>query len=241
MASFSKTITSPTRTRINRHTPGQNSFSPVDIGITGGPQSNAGAAAGTVNLGNTFGSLRKNGPRFDELAQTAIANRAAERATVTGVEGQVAAAGVQAYGQVKSDQIIAEAQKDAAKAQARGSMMGSAFGAIGSIGGALIGLSDESTKHTVERIEDALATLRDLKPVTFYYKDDYSMYAERMHYGFIAQDYAKVMPDATYYDEELSKMCIDTSELIGLLVRSVQQLETRIARMEASNALAGVK
>ena len=119
-------------------------------------------------------------------------------------------------------------------------MMGSALGAIGSIGGALIGLSDESTKHTVEKIEDALATLRELKPVTFYYKEEYSMSPERMHHGFIAQDYAKVMPDATYYDEELGKMCIDTSELIGLLVRSVQQLETRIARMEAANALVGV-
>ena len=113
-------------------------FQPVDIGITGGPPSNAGQAAGTVNLGNSFGSLRKNGPRFDELAATAIANRAQERATVTGVEGQVAAQGVQAYGQVKSDQIISEAKIDAAQDAARGSMMGSAFGAIGSIGGALL-------------------------------------------------------------------------------------------------------
>ena len=217
----------------------QASFTPPEI--TGGPQSNAGQAAGVVNLGNTFGSLRKNGPRFDELAATAIANRAQERATVTAVEGQVAAQGVQAYGATKSAQITAEAQKEAAEAQARGSMMGSAFGAIGSIGGALIGLSDESTKHTVEKIEDALATLRNLKPVTFYYKEEYSMLPERMHYGFIAQDYAQVMPDATYYDEELSKMCIDTSELISLLVRSVQQLETRVARMEATHALAGVK
>ena len=216
-------------------------FSVESRPVTGGPQSSAGSAAGNVNLGNTFGSLRKNGPRFDDLAATAIANRAQERATVTAVEGQVAAQGVQAYGQVKSDKIIAEAQKEAAQAQARGSMMGSAFGAIGSIGGALIGLSDERTKHTVERIDDALATLRNLKPVTFYYKEEFSMSPERMHYGFIAQDYAKVMPDATYYDEELGKMCIDTSELIGLLVRSVQQLETRVARMEASNALAGVK
>ena len=209
--------------------------------VTGGPPSNAGAAAGNVNLGNTFSSLRKNGPRFDELAATAIANRAQERATVIGVEGQVAAQGVQAYGATKSAQIQAEAAKEAAQAQAKGSMMGSAFGAIGSIGGALIGLSDERTKHTVERIDDALATLRNLKPVTFYYKEEFSMYPERMHHGFIAQDYAKVMPDATYYDEELGKMCIDTGELIGLLVRSVQQLETRVARMEASNALAGVK
>ena len=221
--------------------PSRVEFKPEAPEITGGPTSSAGQAAGVVNVANSFGSLRKNGPRFDELAATAIANRAQERATVIGVEGQVAAQGVQAYGQVKSDEIIAEAQKDAAQSQARGSMMGSAFGAIGSIGGALIGLSDESTKHTVERIDDALATLRNLKPVSFYYKEEFSMLPERMHYGFIAQDYAKVMPDATYYDEELGKMCIDTGELIGLLVRSVQQLETRVTRMEASNALAGVK
>jgi len=214
-------------------------FSPIEL--TGGPPSNAGQAAGVVNLGNTFGSLRKNGPRFDELGATAIANRAQERATVTQVEGQVAAQGVAAFGATESARIKAEAAKEAADAQARGSMIGSAFGAIGSIGGALIGLSDERTKHTVERIDDALATLRNLKPVTFYYKEEFSMYPERMHYGFIAQDYAKVMPDATYYDEELGKLCIDTSELIGLLVRSVQQLETRVARMEAANALAGVK
>ena len=195
----------------------------------------------TVSLGNNYGSLRKSGVKFDTLASTSIANRAAERATATQMEAQAHATGLGTMAEVKSNQMIAEAQEKAAKAQARGSMMGSAFGAIGSIGGALIGLSDESTKHTVERIEDALATLRDLKPVTFYYKEEFSMYPERMHHGFIAQDYAKVMPDATYYDEELGKMCIDTSELIGLLVRSVQQLETRVARMEAAHALAGVK
>ena len=195
----------------------------------------------SVNVGNAYQSLRKSGMRNDEIAANAIANRAAERATATQLEAQAHATGLSTMADVKSNKMIAEAQEKAAAAQARGSMMGSAFGAIGSIGGALIGLSDESTKHTVERIEDALATLRDLKPVTFYYKEEFSMLPERMHYGFIAQDYAKVMPDATYYDEELSKMCIDTSELIGLLVRSVQQLETRIARMEASHALAGVK
>ena len=195
----------------------------------------------TVSLGNNYGSLRRSGTRFDDLAATSVANRAAERATATQMEAQAHATGLGTMAEVKSNQMIAEAQEKAAKAQARGSMMGSAFGAIGSIGGALIGLSDESTKHTVERIEDALSTLRELKPVTFYYKEEYSMSPERLHHGFIAQDYAKVMPDATYYDEELGKMCIDTSELIGLLVRSVQQLETRIARIEAANALVGVK
>ena len=62
-----------------------------------------------------------------------------------------------------------------------------------------------------------------------------------LHYGFIAQEYKEHMPDATYFDENLGKLCIDTGELIGLLVRSIQQLETRIQRMEAKEALAGVK
>ena len=208
--------------------------------ITGGPNVEF-TLGDSVNLGNAYGSLRKSATRFDELTATSIANRAAERATATQLEAAAHATGLTTMANVKSAKMIAEAQESAAKAQARGSMMGSAFGAIGSIGGALIGLSDESTKHTVERIEDALATLRDLKPVTFYYKEEYSMSPERMHHGFIAQDYSKVMPDATYYDEELGKLCIDTSELIGLLVRSVQQLETRLARMEAAHALAGVK
>ena len=49
-------------------------------------------------------------------------------------------------------------------------------------------LSDEETKHTVDEIEDALETLRLLRPVTFFYKEEYSAMPERMHYGFIAQE-----------------------------------------------------
>ena len=219
------------------------SRSPQFVGpqITGGPQSSVGNAAGAVNLGNAYGTLRKNGPRFDDLSATAIANRAQERATATAVEGQVAAAGVTALGDLKSQKIISEAQIDAAKAAASGSMMGSAFGAIGSIGGALIGLSDETTKDNVKAIDDALETLRNLKPVTFNYKEEWSTSPERLHHGFIAQQYKEVLPDATYYDEVYGKHCIDTGDLISLLVRAIQQLETRVARMEAKNALAGVK
>ena len=207
--------------------------------ITGGAGFNS-SLGDTVNLGNSYSSLRKSAVGYDELAATSIANRAEERATATQLEAAAHATGLSTMADVKSNKMISEAKVDAAGDEARGSMMGSAFGAIGSIGGTLIAMSDESTKHTVERIDDALSTLRKLKPVTFYYKEEFSMSPERQHNGFIAQDYAKVMPDATYYDEELGKMCIDTSELIGLLVRSVQQLETRIARMEAANALVGV-
>ena len=45
------------------------------------------------------------------------------------------------------------------------------------------------------------------------------------------------MPDATYRDESTGKLCIDPIELIGLLVRANQQLETRLTRLEAKLVL----
>ena len=203
--------------------------------------SNSGSAAGNVNIGNSYSSLQSTNNRFSELSAAAIASRAQERATILGIEGQVKAAGISALGDVKSQKLIAEAEKDAARSAASGSMMGSALGAIGSIGGALIGLSDESTKDNVQAIDDALETLRKLRPVSFNYKEEWSLWPERIHHGFIAQEYKEVMPDASYYDEEYQKHCIDTNDLIGLLVRAIQQLETRVTRMEAEKALVGAK
>ena len=49
------------------------------------------------------------------------------------------------------------------------------------------------------------------------------------------------MPDATYFDESKGVMCIDTIDLIGLLVRAVQQLETKVTRLEAKQVLTGVR
>jgi hypothetical protein len=111
-------------------------------------------------------------------------------------------------------------------------------------GASIIGaafMSDETTKNTIEKIEDGLAQLRGLQPVTYYYNEEYSSSPERLHHGFIAQEYQKVMPDATYFDESTGKLCIDTAELIALLVRGIQQLETRVTRMEAAHALIGAK
>ena len=128
------------------------------------------------------------------------------------------------------------------KAQGAAAEKGGMMSAIGGIASAALPLmlSDEETKHTIDQIDNALDVLRELRPVTFFYKEEYSSGPERMHYGFIAQEYQKVMPDATYYDESIGKLCIDPVELIGLLVRANQQLETRITRLEAKEALAAV-
>ena len=212
----------------------------------GGPVITGGAGftptlSDSVNLGNNYSALRKTGVGFDELAATSVANRAAERATATQLEAAAHVAGLRAQATVESAKITADAQKAAARSAADGAMTGSAIQGVASLGVGLLALSDESTKDNVQAIEDALSTLRQLRPVTFNYKAEWSNSPERKHHGFIAQEYKQVVPDATYYDEEKRKLCIDTNDLIGLLVRAIQQLETRVARMEASNALVGAK
>ena len=202
------------------------------------------AAAGEVGRGNlseAYSSLMKNAPKFEEIGKSHIINQARERNAITAAEANLRSQGLSSMANIKSAEMIADAQVAAAKAQAAASSQGSMMSGIGSIVGAGLSLfSDRDTKDNIERIEDALSQLRQLKPVTFNYKPEYSTSPERLHYGFIAQEYKEVMPDATYFDESVQKYCIDPVELIGLLVRSVQQLETRVARMEAANALVGV-
>ena len=203
-------------------------FEPMSL-RSGAVGSSSGSAASAVSVGDIFSGIRESSPRFDQIADTAMQTASAEKRAQIAADAQVEAAEIGAKASIKAAQSSASASKT-----------GSMFGAIGSIAGAAIGLSDESTKHTIDTIDDALETLRNLRPVTFFYKEEYSSSPERMHHGFIAQEFQKVVPDATYYDESVGKLCIDTTDLIGLLVRANQQLETRLTRLEAKQALAAV-
>ena len=202
--------------------------------------SGAAAAAGVVDVGSSFTTARMKAPKFDELSAMAMQTNSAEKQAGMAASAQVAGAGIQAFGQTKGAAMQAKATIEAAEAQASAQKSAGMMGAIGSIGSALIGLSDESTKTDIERIDSALEKLRNLKPVTFRYKEEYSDSPERLHHGFIAQEFEKVLPDATYFDESIGKKCIDTGDVIGLLVRANQELEARIGMLEVKQALATV-
>ena len=193
-----------------------------------------GNAAGLGGFVGMYGNNLKTAPRFDQLAATNVAARSNERAAVTKAEADVHSMGLQSVAAVRSAEIQAEAAKDAAQSQAQGSMMGSAFGAIGSIGGALIGLSDATTKENVATIDDGLSVIKKLQPKTYNYKPEWQGYSNRKHSGFIAQEYQKVIPEGTYNDEESGKLCVDLAEVIAPLVSAVQQLEARISELEKS-------
>ena len=202
-----------------------------------GVTTNAGSAADAVSVGSIYGALRDSAPDYDKIAATAATNRAEERVAAMNAEATMTQAGISAAANVKA----AEEQAEGMRAQAGATKKAGMFSAIGSIAAAGIGLlSDEDTKHTIDELEYACDILRELRPVTFFYKEEYSAHPERMHYGFIAQEYQKVMPDATYVDSTTNKLCIDPIELISILVRANQELQSRVTRLEAKQALVSV-
>ena len=214
----------------------------------GGLQSAAGgtgaaAAAGAVDIGNAFAAQRQKAPRYDELSAAVMKNDADIKAAGMNAEATTTAYGMQAIGQAAAAQMTAQATIEAAEKTASAEKSSGMFGALGQVAGAAIPLlagSDETIKNDIQPIETALETLRNLKPVSFRYKEEYSSEPERLHHGFIAQEFQKVLPDATYYDESIGKLGIDIGDVIGLLVRANQELEERIGMLEAKQALATV-
>ena len=217
---------------------------PLDIQgptITGGPGTNVSSAASAVNLANIWASNRANAVDFADIASEAMLNRAALQNTITGVNANLKATGLQVKGGIADAKARADQARDTAKEEKEQSFWQDGLKLATTVATTALLASDETIKDNIQNIEDALGKLRQLRPVTFNYKEEWSTSPERLHHGFIAQEYKNIMPDATYYDEEFGKYCIDTGELIGLLVRAVQQLETKVTRLEAANALVGMK
>lgn len=209
--------------------------------ITGGNTGNYGAAANMVNIGALY-DQEMAGFQPDKIINNHLAEKGQTEAQKIATDYDLLKAIHSRDARMEAADITKE-WADKATNESKG------IGMAGSIGGTLLKLapialsmSDKTTKNTIEAIEDATSKLRALHPVSFYYNEEYSSSPERKHHGFIAQQYKEVLPDATYYDESTQKLCIDTSDVIGILVRGFQELDTRITRIEAKNALlAGVK
>ena len=219
----------------------QMDIKPMDLrsGASGG---NYSAAAGVVDAGKTFTSMREKAPKYDQLSGTAMQTQSAEKRAAMEAEANVTSAGMQAYGAGKQSQLQAQATIKSAEIQAEAGKQDAMMGAIGSIGSAALGMfsfSDSRTKDSIQPIETALEKLRQLNPVSFYYKAEYGD-PLRKHHGFVAQEMKGVIPDAVYKDPDTGMHCIDPGDLIGLLVRGNQELQARVSRLEAKAALQAV-
>ena len=204
-----------------------------------------GDAANVVNIKDAYQSLSKKHD-YDGLISNEMANNANEFNTKLQVESQLLGSYATSQAQIDAAKYEYElGMKTLADKKALGKQA-SALETVGNVVKTALplalGISDKNVKNTIERIEDATSKLRALKPVSFYYNEGYTDTPERKHHGFIAQEYKEVLPDATYEATKESPMSIDIADVIGILVRGFQELDTRITRIEAKNALAaGVK
>lgn len=212
---------------------------PTNFNISASAGEGISQAAGLVTLSEAYDTLGKY-HNYAEQGANLYANDQAENRAFTEAASKIIADKTRIKYAKEATKLANEYADKAASKQRTGSMISAGLQTALSVA-PLLFASDIETKHTIDQLEDALGILRSLRPVTFFYKEEYSARPERMHYGFIAQEYQKVMPDQTYYDESIGKLCIDPVELIGVLVRAVQQLETKITRLEAKQALEGVK
>lgn len=107
--------------------------------------------------------------------------------------------------------------------------------------------SDARLKANVTGINEyALLKIRELRPVQFNWleealedDDDNKHLSEdtdfkRKHYGFLAQEVQKLYPELVYADAE-GYLGINYTELIPLLIQSVQELSEKVELLESGN------
>jgi hypothetical protein len=111
------------------------SFEPPTLASAGG-STGAAAAAGVVDIGNSFATARSKAPRFDELSAMAMQTNSAEKQTGMNAAAQVTGAGIKSFGQTQAAAMQAKATIEAAKAQAEAEKSSAMMSAIGGIAGA---------------------------------------------------------------------------------------------------------
>lgn len=214
-------------------------FTPPQLGgvfeLTGGPVSKAGTMADSGGLAEAFQAARKKSSGINDLPGFGLELGAQEYAADQYADTMAE----KGYWDSKIAKTKFNTEANTLNTQGNNAKTGGILKGIAGVAmAALPLLSDNRIKNTVVELENAMSLLRQLRPVSFYYNEGYGE-TDRLHYGFIAQEYAEHMPDATYTDEKTGMLCINTVELIGLLVKANQELEQRITRLEAKEALAG--
>jgi len=92
--------------------------------------------------------------------------------------------------------------------------------------------SDERIKKNIKPLELGLEQIKALKPARFDYNQDESESSARV--GFIAQEVLPVLPHAVHAPEDSEQiMGVSTTEMIPVLVKAIQELEARLAALEA--------
>lgn len=94
--------------------------------------------------------------------------------------------------------------------------------------------SDVRYKQDIKSLENSSEIIKALNPVSYHFKEEYiekGQFDDKLHFGVIAQDLEKVLPNLVYEDNEGFK-AVNYTEIIALLIKSNQELQKRIEELE---------
>ncbi len=98
--------------------------------------------------------------------------------------------------------------------------------------------SDRRLKTDVQEIDNALATVRKLRPVKFRYSEEFQeghpSVGNRVYYNFIAQEYQEIFPESVQ-DDGTGYLQVETYSVRPHLVGAVQELDAQIQSMTLEN------
>jgi hypothetical protein len=92
------------------------------------------------------------------------------------------------------------------------------------------GVSDERVKNIERNIENACDIIKDWRTVIFSWKHDSP---DNLNVGLIAQDVIKTLPEAVDINQDEDKtLGVRYTELIPVLVKAIQEMNTKIIELE---------
>ena len=133
------------------------SFSDGFTSRRAGSMSGGAAAAGNASVAETFSALESTKPDTAGMGATAVEAESYKRRAASAADASARSQALKSIGSVVAYDKQMEAQEEAAAKQASAATTGSFIKAGVSLLGA-VAMSDETTKNSIEKIDDALAT-----------------------------------------------------------------------------------
>jgi hypothetical protein len=96
--------------------------------------------------------------------------------------------------------------------------------------GAYSGTSDARLKKNIEALDPVLWKITLLRPM--YYQYIWQPQSDRRSVGFLAQDVAKVFPDAVSYDPDEDQYSINYDVFGVVAIKAIQELNVRLQSLE---------
>jgi len=89
-------------------------------------------------------------------------------------------------------------------------------------------VSDQTVKENIQPLQYGLNAIMQLNPISFEYINEYKNYGEGLQIGNIAQDVAKVIPEAVFTTPSTGLMGINYNQFDGIYIKAIQELNQRI-------------